>query len=244
MKVNYKALGGLFEFKYYTGDDVSELNEEELAILEEEVKRIQKDIDARNPQKKEKKPKTAKDILGDKDIPYEVRMKYIIDSYRKDQEKWSKLIEYAKHLEKEVIRLKGIMIVNGYADSGNEEDSKPAKAIKELKAQIKELEQSNRKKDVELKDAADRITDLENRIDTFPLRIYKTNNFKNVINNQKKYIEELQQLLDDYDIPYEPMRHTTSLEKEGVDKVVNEALAYLNSNKESFDQIIKRWESK
>ena len=50
---------------------------------------------------------TAKDVLADKDIPYEVRMKYIIDAYRKDQEKWGKLVEYAKHLETEVARLKG-----------------------------------------------------------------------------------------------------------------------------------------
>lgn len=42
-------------------------------------------------------------MMGDEDIPYEVRMKYIIDAYRKDQKKWGKLLEYAKHLEGEVI---------------------------------------------------------------------------------------------------------------------------------------------
>ena len=47
---------------------------------------------------------TANDILADKDIPYEVRMKYIIDAYRKDQEKWGKLAEYAKQLQANMTR--------------------------------------------------------------------------------------------------------------------------------------------
>ena len=37
------------------------------------------------------------------DVPYEVRMKYIIQADKKDQEKWAKLSKYIKHLEGEVI---------------------------------------------------------------------------------------------------------------------------------------------
>lgn len=40
-----------------------------------------------------------KDILEDNEIPFEVRMKYIIKAYRKDQEKWAKLYIHAKHME-------------------------------------------------------------------------------------------------------------------------------------------------
>ena len=32
-----------------------------------------------------------KDILNTAEIPYEVRMKYIIEAYRKDKERWAKL---------------------------------------------------------------------------------------------------------------------------------------------------------
>jgi hypothetical protein len=41
--------------------------------------------------------KNDNDILNTAEIPYEVRMKYIIKAYREDQEKWGKLEAYAKH---------------------------------------------------------------------------------------------------------------------------------------------------
>ena len=126
MSVNFKALGGLFEFRYTTGDDVDKMNDEELDVVEEEIAKLQIKIDKIRPKgKKNVNPRTAKEILGDEEIPYEVRMKYIIDAYRKDQEKWAKMADYAKHLEGEVIRLKEVLIANGYADSGIVCDSEP-----------------------------------------------------------------------------------------------------------------------
>ena len=59
------------------------------------------------------------------DVPYEVRMKYIIQAYKKDQERWAELSKYTKHLEGEVIRLKCILIENGFTDSGLSEDWTP-----------------------------------------------------------------------------------------------------------------------
>ena len=79
-------------------------------------------------------------LLNHEDIPYEVRMKHIIEAYRKDQEKWGKLAQYAKHLEGEVIRLKLILIDNGYTDSGIEGDYDAAEEISKLKKKIKKLE--------------------------------------------------------------------------------------------------------
>ena len=122
MSVNFKALGGLLTFRYI--NDVEDLDLDDLQDmyndLKEESKELQSElgklkdaINKKNPEelseKKRKKPKTAKEILGDEDIPYEVRMKYIIDAYRKDQVKWEKLYVYTKHLEKEVMRLKEIL---------------------------------------------------------------------------------------------------------------------------------------
>ena len=129
MSVSFKALGGLFTFRYI--NDVEDLDLEDLQEIYNDLKEEQKQfnseldklkevIDKKNPEEKrekiKKKLKTAKEILGDEEIPYEVRMKYIIDAYRKDQVKWGKLAEYAKHLEAEVIRLKEILISNGYTE--------------------------------------------------------------------------------------------------------------------------------
>ena len=41
-------------------------------------------------------------ILDDDEIPFEVRMKYIIKEYRKDQEKWAKLFFRAKNMEEKL----------------------------------------------------------------------------------------------------------------------------------------------
>ncbi len=165
---------------------------------------------------------TAKRVLDDKDIPYEVRMKYIIDAYRKDQEKWDRLVDYAKYLETELARLKDVIIANGYIDPGADSVPKSAQVIKELRAQIYELKGSLK----ELKEAKIRISELEKQVDSFPLRIYKSDSFRRIIKKQKIYIEELQELLDDNDIPYEPRLPINSLDKEDIDKLVDSALEY------------------
>ncbi len=239
MSVNFKALGGMFTFRYI--NDIEDLDLEDLQViyndLEEEHKnfkdelaRLKDAINKKTPEewkvKRKKKPKTAKEVLGDEEIPYEVRMKYIIDAYRKDQQKWGKLAGYAKHLEGEVIRLKEILIANGYTDSGVVGDSPSAKVIKEQKERICELE--NRLKD--LKDAGNRIKELESRIATFPLRIYKSVYFRDIIKSQKEYINELQTLLDYHDIPYEPRLPINELEKEGVEIIVEKTIEYKDKN--------------
>ena len=117
MSVNFKALGGLFEFRYINKveyldiDDLQDIYndlEKEYKDLKSELDKSKDVIDKKNPEelreKKRKKNKTANEILSNEDIPYEVRMKYIIDTYKKDQKKWGKLYEYTKRLEGEVIR--------------------------------------------------------------------------------------------------------------------------------------------
>lgn len=238
MSINFKLLGGLFTFRYI--NDVEDMDLDDLQDiyndLEEEYKEVKsgldklKDvIDKKNPEglreKKRKKNKTAKEILDNEDIPYEVRMKYIIDAYRKDQKKWGKLYEYTKHLEGEVIRLKEILISNGYADSGVIGDSKPAKVINDLRKKIKELE-ANKDIPKDVTTALIRIKQLENQIETFPLKVYKSQSFRDIIKSQEIYIKELQRLLDKNDVEYHPKEAENQLEKNGVDKVVDEGVRY------------------
>ena len=245
MKVNYTALGGLFEFKYYTGGDVNDLTDEELEILKEELNRLQEEIEARSPKKKDdSKHQISKDILSDDEIPYEVRMKYIIDAYRKDKVKWGKLAEYAKHLEAEVIRLKEIFIDNGYTDNsviGDYEPRKEREVIRELRTQVNQLKTENK----ELKKYKNNVTigTLESMISTFPLKIYKGFHFKSIINSQKDYINELQEILDKNDIPYALQEPVNSLESDGVDEITEDAGKYLKMHKETIEKIIEKWES-
>lgn len=251
MSVNFKALGGIFTFRYINESDVEKMDLEDLQDiyndLEEEYKELEgeckelkselnkvKDaIDKKNPEglreRIRKKHKTAKDILGNEDIPYEVRMKYIIEAYRKDQKKWGKLYEYTKHLEGEVIRLKNILITNGYADSGVVDDSEPAKVIRELKEKIQTLESEKGGATKDVTAALLRIKDLEVQIENFPLKVFKAQSFKSIIKKQEKYIKELQALLDENGIEYQPQEPESQLIIEGVDNVVDEAVKYGNS---------------
>ena len=115
MKKEYEAFNGMFKLKIETILDEDECQSNE--------------------------PKNDNAKVNNDDVPYEARMKYIIQAYKKDQEKWAKLAVYAKHLEGEVIRLKGILLDNGYTDSGVSDDWTPDKEIAELKKKIKKLEE-------------------------------------------------------------------------------------------------------
>ena len=249
MSVNFSALGGLFTFRYI--NDVEDMDVEVLQEmyaelddeyqgmkndckeLKKELDKIKEVIERKNPEERREKIKSKleanKVVLNNEDIPYEVRMKYIIDAYRKDQKKWKKLAVYAKHLEGEVIRLKEILISNGYTDSGVVGDYDPAIEISKLKGKIKELEGN---KDIVPKDvtaALVRIKQLETQIESFPLKAYNSQSFKWIIKSQEQYIKELQKLLDENGVEYHPKEPANNLEKEGVDKVVDEAVRYGNS---------------
>lgn len=247
MSINFKAFGGLFTFRYTNDvedmdldilqESYAELDEEYQVMkndckeLKKELDKLQEVIERKNPEERREKIKRKlendKVILHNEDIPYEVRMKYIIDAYRKDQVKWGKLAAYAKHLEAEVVRLKEILITNGYTDSGVVGDSEPAKVISELKKKIKELEGNIVPMDVT--DALIKIKQLESQIETFPLKAIKSQSFRSVIRNQEKYIKELQTLLDKSGIIYQPYEEINHWVVEGVDNVVDEAVRYGNS---------------
>ena len=240
MSVSFKALGGLFTFRYI--NDVEDLDLEDLQDLYNDLKEEQKQfnseldklkevIDKKNPEERrekiKKKQNTAKEILGDEEIPYEVRMKYIIDAYRKDQKKWGKLAEYAKHLEAEVIRLKEILISNGYTDSGVVGDSKPAKVINELKEQLNQLKQELKEKKI---NATNKKIERMKRLieEEYPLRKFKLRTFKVTIRNMQAYIEELQGLLDQNDIVYGPMDLSDKIVVDNLDNFDETAIRLMN----------------
>lgn len=236
MSINIKALGGLFAFRYINDvedmdlDDLQEVYsdiEEEYRVMKQnckefkgELHKLKEIIDRKNPEEKtenkEKPHNTNKDVLGDKDIPYEVRMKYIIDAYRKDQVKWGKLAEYAKHLEEEVIRLKEILISNGYTDNGIVGDSKPAKVISDLRTEINELKRKLKEKNAPV----EKIKVLENRIEEiYPKRVHAMSSYKKVIKSQEDYIKALQMLLDDNGIKYHEKCPINDIEADGADAI-------------------------
>ena len=240
MSINFKALGGLFTFRYI--NDVEDLDLEDLQEIYNDLKEEQKQfnseldklkevIDKKNPEEKrekiKKKLKTAKEILGDEEIPYEVRMKYIIDAYRKDQVKWGKLAEYAKHLEAEVIRLKEILISNGYTDSGVVGDSEPAKVIKELKEQLDQLKKELKEKKINATNK--KIERMKSLIEEeYPLRKTKLRTFKLAIRYMQAYIEELQGLLDQNDIAYGPMNPFDKRVVDNIDNFDENAVRIMN----------------
>ena len=240
MSVSFKALGGLFTFRFI--NDVEDLDLEDLQDLYNDLKEEQKQfnseldklkevIDKKNPEERrekiKKKQNTAKEILGDEEIPYEVRMKYIIDAYRKDQVKWGKLAEYAKHLEAEVIRLKEILISNGYTDSGVVGDSKPAKVINELKEQLNQLKQELKEKKI---NATNKKIERMKRLieEEYPLRKFKLRTFKVTIRSMQAYIEELQGLLDQNDIVYGPMDLSDKIVVDNLDNFDETAIRLMN----------------
>ena len=240
MSVSFKALGGLFTFRFI--NDVEDLDLEDLQDLYNDLKEEQKQfnseldklkevIDKKNPEERrekiKKKHKTAKEILGDEEIPYEVRMKYIIDAYRKDQKKWGKLAEYAKHLEAEVLRLKEILISNGYTDSGVVGDSEPAKVINELKEQLNQLKQELKEKKINATNK--KIERMKNLIEEeYPLRKFKLRTLKVTIKSMNAYIEELQGLLDQNDIIYGPMDLADKKVVDNIDNFDETAIRLMN----------------
>lgn len=155
------------------------------------------------------------------DVPYEVRMKHVIQAYRNDQMKMGKLEAYVKHLEEEVTCLKNILIVNGYVNTANAEDAKPAKLISELKAKVAEQEEKMKTLARDLRDSEiERLKELIEK--EYPLRTKKIRWFKDVIKTQKEYIFELQELLEENDIIYYPMEPADEHDMEEVENAIDE----------------------
>lgn len=121
------------------------------------------------------------------DIPYEVRMKYLIAAYRKDLRRLEELSSYAKGLEEENVLLQRRL---EKAEAGVVDDPDKDATIKRLMSEIKALKT--------------KITV------TFPRRMVKMHDLRKRITHLEIYIRELQSLLMSKGIPYEQWKRRPS----------------------------------
>lgn len=152
------------------------------------------------------KPKRPQD-----DIPYEMRMKYIIEAYRKDIKKLEELTKYAQGLEEENLALQKKM--DGYDEwlqevAGDKDFFvKIAMKIRSMQSYIKQ---------------------------TFPKRVVKTAALNATIMGQKMYIKQLQKLLDEHGIVY-PERIKDPMEMESSYDIEHLDIYAVRGKKETFE---------
>lgn len=121
------------------------------------------------------------------EIPYEVRMKYLISAYRKDLKRLEELSKYAKGLEEENVLLQHKL---EKAKAGVVPSPDKDETIKQLQGEVKAL-----KTQINL---------------TFPKRVVKMRDLRKRITSLELYVRELQSLLMSKGIPYEEWRRRPS----------------------------------
>ena len=119
-------------------------------------------------------------ILDDDEIPFEVRMKYILKAYRKDQDKWARFYIEAKKVQ--------------------ENASETKRKLKEARVRIMQLEQDLKR----CKQSKSQSAILESRMVSSLLSENKLSDFKNIIEKQNDYINVLQELLFKNNVAYPP----------------------------------------
>ena len=119
-------------------------------------------------------------ILDDDEIPFEVRMKYILKAYRKDQDKWARFYIEAKKVQ--------------------ENASETKRKLKEARVRITQLEQDLKR----CKQSKSQSAILESRMVSSLLSENKLSDFKSIIEKQNDYINVLQELLFKNNVAYPP----------------------------------------
>jgi len=119
-------------------------------------------------------------ILDDDEIPFEVRMKYILKAYRKDQDKWARFYIEAKKVQ--------------------ENASETKRKLKEARVKIMQLEQDLKR----CKQSKSQSAILESRMVSSLLSENKLSDFKSIIEKQNDYINVLQELLFKNNVAYPP----------------------------------------
>ena len=122
----------------------------------------------------------GKYILDDDEIPFEVRMKYILKAYRKDQDKWARFYIEAKKVQ--------------------ENASETKRKLKEARVRIMQLEQDLKR----CKQSKSQSAILESRMVSSLLSENKLSDFKSIIEKQNDYINVLQELLFKNNVAYPP----------------------------------------
>ena len=132
------------------------------------------------------------DVFKD-DIPYEVRMKYIIEAYRRDSKRLEELNNYVKGLEEENCLL--------------EKKLEKAEAVL---AERRDYEATIKKMQIEINQLKGTITKR------YPQRVVKMRDMKKKVMSLIRYIYELQTLLKKNNIPYKE-REVTPSRSESID---------------------------
>ena len=127
------------------------------------------------------------------DKPYEVRMKHIIEAYRKDLKRLEALEKYAKGLEEENLLLQKKM---EKTDAWLAEEPERQAAIKKMQLEIKQLRGTLTK--------------------SFPKRVIQMRDIKKKVRSLEEYIRYLQMLLQQNDISYEE-RKVNASKSESID---------------------------
>jgi hypothetical protein len=99
-------------------------------------------------------------ILDDDEIPFEVRMKYILKAYRKDQDKWARFYIEAKKVQ--------------------ENASETKRKLKEARVRIMQLEQDLKR----CKQSKSQSAILESRMVSSLLSENKLSDFKSIIKSR------------------------------------------------------------
>ena len=126
-------------------------------------------------------------VFEDDEIPYEVRMKYLIEGYRRDLKRLDQLARYAKGLEEENLLLQ--------------------KKIENTEKWIKshpDKEELIRKMDLEIRQLKGTLTK------SYPKRVVELKYIKKKVRDIEDYMRYLQSLLDDNDISYEERKPNPS----------------------------------
>ena len=122
----------------------------------------------------------------DDDIPYEVRMKHIIEAYRKDLKRLESLEKYAKGLEEENLQLQKKM---EKTDAWLAEEPDRQAAIQKMQLEIKQL------RGTLIKSFPKRVIQMR--------EVIQMRDIKKKVMSLEEYIRYLQRLLQQNDIPYE-----------------------------------------
>ena len=144
------------------------------------------------------------------DIPYEVRMKYILEAYIRDKKSLEDLKNYAKGLEEENCML-----------------TKKIKDLDSMYAESRDYEATIKKQQVEIKQLKSKLTN------EFPKRVVKVKDLKKRMIRMERYIWELQALLKQNSIPYNE-RKVTSERSESFD-IEDIDIFAVRGSKENYD---------
>ena len=126
-------------------------------------------------------------VFEDDEIPYEVRMKHLIEGYRRDLKRLDQLARYAKGLEEENLLLQ--------------------KKIENTEKWIKshpDKEELIKKMDLEIRQLKGTLTK------SYPKRVVELKYIKKKVRDIEDYMRYLQSLLDDNDISYEERKPNPS----------------------------------